>query len=119
MRSLSGRKRRLPRALDRADTPERAEALRQAINSPVQSFANELNLMVLLQMTKEFPDVFRPVMTVHDAIGAEVKNSHVKQVKARMEEVMQAPALLKELLREPLIVPICGEVKLGPWGLGK
>src|SRR3546814_6541461 len=44
VRSLSGRKRRLPAAAGGRDTPERREAQRQAINSPVQSFANELNL---------------------------------------------------------------------------
>jgi DNA polymerase I-like protein with 3'-5' exonuclease and polymerase domains len=118
VRSLSGRKRRLPAAQSAYDTPERGEAWRQAINSPVQSFANDLNLMVLLQMSEEFPrEQFRPVMTVHDQIGAEVAVKHVRSVVTRMEEIMRSPALLDELGIK-LSIPIMGETKVGPWGSG-
>jgi uracil-DNA glycosylase family 4 len=118
VRSLSGRKRRLPKATLAEDTPERAEAQRQAINSPVQSFANEINLMTLIQLSDEFgPDVFRPVMTVHDSIGAEVRDDMVETITKRCNEIQERPKLFDDFEIE-LSVPICGEVKLGPWGLG-
>lgn len=117
--SLSGRKRRLPKALLRENTPERQEAERQAINSPVQSFANELNLMAALQLRKEFPRrVMNIIGTVHDAILFEVKKEWVPQVAKRILEVMSAPDLMKEFEIE-LGVPLLAEVKIGPWASGK
>lgn len=118
VRSLSGRKRRLPQATMREDTPERQSAERQAINSPVQSFANELNLMAALQLREEFGrDVVRICGTVHDAILAQVRNDMVPQVTKRLLEIMSAPDLLKEFDIE-IGVPIEAEAKLGPWSQG-
>lgn len=119
VRTLSGRKRRLPDATGRHDTPQRAEAWRQAINSPIQGFASDLNLMVLLQMAQEFPDrkIFQPIITVHDAILAEVHVNHVKRVVDRFEEIMRGPDLLKEF-NIRLSVPLAGDTKVGPWGAG-
>ena len=118
VRSLSGRKRRLPHAMAGSDTPQRREAQRQAINSPVQSFANELNLMAALQMREEFsPSWFRLVGTVHDAVLCEVRNDHVEHVWNRGLEIMSGPKLLKKFEID-LSVPIEAEAKLGPWGKG-
>jgi DNA polymerase I-like protein with 3'-5' exonuclease and polymerase domains len=119
VRSLSGRKRRLPAAAGGRDTPQRREAQRQAINSPVQSFANELNLMAALQMRKEFnPKWFRLVGTVHDAVLCEVRNDHVAHVWNRGLEIMSGPELLQDFEID-LNVPIEAEAKLGPWAAGK
>lgn len=116
--SFTGRKRRLPHAQDLDDSYERAEAWRQAINSPVQSFASDINLMVLLQVREEFPrNIVKPVITVHDSILIYVRNDYVRRVTRRIKEIMQSPALFKEFNIQ-LTVPICGDVKLGPWGLG-
>jgi uracil-DNA glycosylase family 4 len=118
VRSLSGRKRRLPAASGGRDTPQRREAQRQAINSPVQSFANELNLMAALQMTKEFSAKwFQIVGTVHDAILMLVRNDMVEHVYNRGLEIMSHPALLDEFEIE-LKVPIEAEGGIGPWGAG-
>lgn len=119
VRSLSGRKRRLPAATGGRDTPARREAQRQAINSPVQSFANELNLMAAIQMRKEFdPSWFRLVGTVHDAVLLEVRNDMVEHVYRRGLEIMSRPKLLKKF-EISLSVPIEAEAKIGPWGAGK
>ena len=81
VRTLSGRKRRLPQAMTNDDTPERGEAYRQAINSPVQGFASDINLMVLLQLRAEFPRaVVKPIITVHDSILIEVRDDYVHRV---------------------------------------
>lgn len=118
VRSLSGRKRRLPHAMAGRDTPQRREAQRQAINSPVQSFANELNLMAALQMRLEFSKSwFRLVGTVHDAVLCEVRNDHVEHVWNRGLEIMSKPDLLVDFEIE-LGVPIEAEAKLGPWSKG-
>lgn len=116
--SLSGRKRRLPKALLKEDTPQRREAERQAINSPVQSFANEINLMAALQLRKEFGrDKVRMCGTVHDAVLAWVKNEHLEKVFTRMLKIMSGPDLMKEL-NIKLSVPIEAEGKIGPWSKG-
>lgn len=117
VRSLSGALRRLPAATSHRDSPERGEALRQAINSPVQRFACELNFMVLLQLVEEFPDVVRPIATVHDAILMEVKSEWIERVYLRAEEIMRHPALLDEL-KIKLSVPIKGDAKIGNWSKG-
>jgi len=119
VRTLSGRKRRLPQAMSRDNTLERQEAERQAINSPVQSFANELNLMAALQVREEYPrNVLHIVGTVHDAILFEVRDDYVERVTRRVLEVMSGPRLLKDFEIE-MSVPIEAEAKIGPWGSGK
>lgn len=116
--SLSGRKRRLPAARSPFDTPQRREAERQAINSPVQSFANDINLMALLQLCKEFPrSIVRVVGTVHDAILLMVKEEYCKQVHDRLLEIMSGPELFKVFDIE-LNVPIEADANIGPWGAG-
>lgn len=118
VKSLSGRKRRLPQALARDNTPERQEAERQAINSPVQSFANELNLMAALQVRSEFGrNVLHIVGTVHDAILFEVRDDYVERVTRRVLEVMSGPQLLK-VFDIKMSVPIEAEAKVGAWGVG-
>lgn len=126
VRSLSGRKRRLPAATSPHDTPERREAERQAINSPVQSFANELNLMAGLQMREEFGEAARElgvdrfhylVGTVHDAVLFEVKEEYLQYVWDRGLAIMASPRLLTQF-EISLSVPIEAEAKVGPWGAG-
>ncbi len=116
--SLAGRKRRLPAARSPFDTPQRREAERQAINSPVQSFANDINLMALLQLCKEFPrSIVRVVGTVHDAILLMVKEEYCKQVHDRLLEIMSGPELF-EVFDITLDVPIEADANIGPWGAG-
>lgn len=118
VRSLSGRKRRLPKAMSPQDTPERRESERQAINSPVQSFANELNLMAAIQIRKEFSRRHvRLVGTVHDAVLLWVRTTEVERVVRRVLVIMSHPDLLDEMdIR--ISVPIEAEAKIGPWSQG-
>lgn len=116
--SLAGRKRRLPAARSPFDTPQRREAERQSINSPVQSFANDINLMALLQLCREFPrSIVRVVGTVHDAILVMVKEEYCKQVHDRLLEIMSGPELF-EVFDIQLDVPIEADANIGPWGAG-
>ena len=118
VQSFSGRKRRLPDALANGDTPSRRRAERQSINSPVQSFANELNLMALIQLDKEFGrDKVRLCGTVHDSIILIAKREHVPEVYNRILEIMRGPKLMKKFGIK-FKVPLEGEAKIGPWGKG-
>lgn len=118
VRSLSGRKRRLPAAMLEKECFEKGEAERQAVNSPVQGFANELNLMALIQLKKEFPStIYRPIATVHDSILAYARIEHAEKIARRTLKVMRHPKLMDELGIE-MQVPIDAAVKIGPWGAG-
>jgi uracil-DNA glycosylase family 4 len=118
VQSFSGRKRRLPDAMANEDTPTRRRAERQSINSPVQSFANELNLMALVQMRKEFgKNKVKLCGTVHDSIIMIVREKYVEEVHNRILEVMRGPELMKAFGIK-FKVPLEGEVKIGPWGKG-
>lgn len=118
VRSLSGRKRRLPKAMMREDSMERREAERQAINSPVQSFASELNLMSAIQITEEYDrSMLRLCGTVHDAILAYIRNDKVLEIGNRLLQIMQHPALM-DVLEIDLNVPIEAEAKVGSWSIG-
>jgi uracil-DNA glycosylase family 4 len=116
--SLSGRKRRLPKAQSKHDTPERREAERQAINSPVQSFANDINLMALIALTERYgEDVLRVGGTVHDSILMRIRDEYVEEVTEYLLELMSSPPLF-EVFNINLKVPIFGEATVGPWGEG-
>jgi uracil-DNA glycosylase family 4 len=118
IRDLAGQRRRLPRATDNYDTPERAEAERQAINSPIQGFAAKINFFILLQLAAEFPpNIFRPIATVHDAILAYVRPQVIADISRRYLQVVQRPDLFDPFGIE-LGVPLEGEVKIGRWGAG-
>ncbi len=117
--SLSGRKRRLPFAmLKNPRDPRRKEAERQAINSPVQSFANELNLMAALQLREEYDrDTVRIIGTVHDSTLFLVRRKRAVEVVKRMLEIMRGPKLMKKFGIK-FSIPLEGEAKIGPWGRG-
>lgn len=118
VRNLCGRIRRLPIAMQPFDSPERGEAERQAINSPVQSFVSDMNLMIALQASREFStDYFRLCATVHDSGMAIVRTDMVPTVGNRLLTIMKRPDLMDEW-NIRLKVPMVGEVKVGAWSKG-
>lgn len=119
VKSLSGRKRRLPDAKAAELTPERKAAERQAINSPVQSFANDINLMAAIQLRKEYGrKVVKICGTVHDSVLFRVRDDMLDEVYHRMIEIMRWPELMDEFDVE-MVVPIEADGEVGPWGKGK
>lgn len=120
--SLTGRKRRLPDATYTGDREEgkaaKKAAERQSINAPVQSFANDLNLMSALQLRQEYSRRYvRICGTVHDAILLRVKNEKVEEVYNRLLKIMQGPDLM-ERFGIKLSVPVEADGSIGPWGAG-
>lgn len=119
VRSIIGRMRRLPDAMMQEDSMERGEAERQAINSPIQSLASDLNLMAALQLhAQHSEDYFQIVGTVHDAILMLIRDDMLSEVLPTIKAAMENPDLLEELDVE-MKVPIIAEIELGPWGNGK
>lgn len=117
--NLIGRKRRLPQALGDPEDRRTQEAYRQAINSPVQSFASDMNLMSAVQIRQEIdPEDCRIVGTIHDAILMEVKIESLGWVTRKVKSIMEAPKLLDEM-RVELSIPIISELKKGNWGAGE
>lgn len=119
VKSLSGRKRRLPDAqISDPKDGRRKAAERQAINSPVQSFANDINLMAAIQLRKEYGlNKVKICGTVHDAVLFRVKNEYVEEVYQRMLVIMQRPELM-DTLDIDISVPIEADGEIGPWGAG-
>ena len=91
----------------------RAEAERQAINSPVQSLASDMMLysMVLLH-PKLDPNVARIVSTVHDSILFEIRDEAVDDLLPMIVETMENLPL-EERFGCRLTVPIRADVKVG------
>ncbi len=117
--TLSGRKRRLPQAQSYdQNSMECKEAQRQAINSPVQGFASDLNLMGALQLKREFgDDIVRGVGTIHDAVLFECRIDMVEHVVTRYLKILTRPSIMDDL-NIKIRVPIEAEAAIGPWSEG-
>lgn len=126
VRNLIGRKRRLPEAMipENQCSPDQLyrkhEAERQAINSPIQSLASDMDLSACVALHEKYghTDFFRIVGTVHDSILIEVRNDKLDEVCAVIKHMMEHPPLLDEL-EVFLEIPIEAEIETGPWASGK
>jgi uracil-DNA glycosylase family 4 len=113
-----GRIRHLP-DIHSADREVRGNAERQAINSPVQSFASDMAIIALITLTREFRKRglrSRSVGTVHDAINFEVPIEELPIVAPLIKQHMENPPVL-EWFGVHLDIPIVGDVALSRmWG---
>lgn len=122
VRSLSGRKRRLP-GVWASDRGVRAEAERQAINSPIQGFIGDLKVMGMLDIfdTIQVPSegkVLRIKGEVHDSILMWVKNEYLSEVLPQIKHCMEHPSWL-DRFGIKLRVPIVADLEVGTWGAGR
>jgi len=117
VQSPLGRIRHLPDVRS-TDSDVRAESERQAINSPVQSFASDLMLVSLTRLDRAFPNnVARTVGSVHDALLFEVREQYVDEVCAKIKEVMEDTDYVKKVFGTEITVPIEVEIKVSDhWG---
>lgn len=116
VQSPIGRIRHLPDVLS-TDRGVAAEAIRQAINSPVQSCASDLMLfsMVLLEKQLKPQEAFM-VGTLHDAIFFEVREDKVDHYVNVIKQVMENLPL-KKTFGVDLDVPIVVDIECGQhWG---
>lgn len=116
VRSLIGRKRRLPEIHSSAQFRVN-EAERKAINSPVQSFASDLTLLAIINITKNLdPNEVRVVGTVHDSILMEIRKETLKHNLRVIGNLMLYPDLKRRFGVE-LTVPLGVEFVVGRfWG---
>lgn len=115
-----GRVRHLPDILS-SDEGVRQESERQAINSPIQSFASDLMLIALIRLHGLLdPAVCRIVGTVHDSILFEVKDEHVAEYARLIKDTMEDMEHLFRLFGTEVTVPIIADIEVGQhWGEGK
>ena len=122
VRSLSGRKRRLP-GIWSPDRSTMAECERQAINSPVQGFIGDLKVMGMLSIyhNLQIPyqgERLRIKGEVHDSILMWVKNEYLDEMLPRIKKCMEQPEWLEQFNID-LPVPIVADLEIGTWGAGK
>jgi len=118
VRTMVGRLRRLPEVWS-PDEKLAAEAERQAINTPVQSFASDITLMAIIELDKKMPrSKFRIVGAVHDAILFMVRNDYLNKALPIIKKTMESPRLLTEVFNINMTVPIVAEIEVGDWGNG-
>ena len=118
VRTPIGRKRRLPEIMSN-DKGLRSGAERQAINSPVQGAASDLNLFAAIRIARTFPDDVRIIATVHDAVLMEVRESKVEEILPQVKNLMEDREAIFEAFSWDIPVPIEVEIKVGPWGAGR
>lgn len=93
VRSYSGRIRHLP-MIDSNEEGVQMEAIRQAINSPVQEFGSSLGVMALGRMNEEIdPKYLQVVGFIHDAIVVYVKKEYLDWGMRTVKRYMQTNPL--------------------------
>lgn len=117
--SAMGRVRHLP-DMQSTDNKVRAEAERQAINSPVQCLASDICLMSLVRLDRAFDSrVARVVGSIHDAILTQVRADAVDEIAPFIREVMEDMSYLRKVFGTIITVPIRVDVSVGDsWGSG-
>lgn len=115
-----GRVRHLP-TVRSSDSGVVGEAERQAINSPVQSFASDLMLLSLVQLNNSLPGPkARVVGTVHDSILFEVREEYVDEMVPIIRSTMEDMKPVSKKFGTKVTVPIVVEIKVGQhWGEGQ
>lgn len=118
VQSPLGRIRHLPDVFS-GDQGVRAEAERQAINSPVQSFASDMTMLSMLEIHKKFRAAkldAHTIGTVHDALLFEVKDECVGEALPIIKDTMENLPLERKF-GVVLDIPIVSDIKVGShWG---
>src|SRR4029077_16320214 len=108
--NLFGRVRHLPQ-IDSSNQAERAEALRQAINFRVQSLANDIALLGLIELDKAGLDV---VSFIHDGFIIEVEEGKEEWAKNLTQECLETRTIdsIQKHFSVELAVPLVSEIKI-------
>lgn len=118
VQSPMGRIRHLP-DIDSPDRAVRAEAERQAINSPVQAMASDMTLFSMVRLQNQFRDSgidCHSIGTVHDAINFECRTEQLSIALPLIKDTMETLPL-KKYFGVELDVPIKADLKVGKyWG---
>lgn len=108
-----GRVRHLP-DIHSKDRGVQGEAERQAINSPVQSFASDLMLVALLELHKQMnPQEAVIVGTVHDSILCEIRDDVLLGYVRMIRDTMEDMSIVRRKFGTEVTVPIVADVEVG------
>lgn len=121
VQSPIGRIRHLPDVYSPQDFV-RKEAERQAINSPVQSMASDMNVLSMILIEEEFRRQGirgHTLGLVHDAINFEIHNDDLAKALPIIKSIMENLPLKKKFGCD-LDIPIVADIKVGThWGGAK
>lgn len=113
VQSPIGRIRHLPDIYSH-DRGVQGEAERQAINSPVQSFASDLMVLALILLHEEMdPREAMIVGTVHDSGLFEIRDDVLLRWALRIREVMEDMSNVRRKFGTEVTVPIVADVEVG------
>ena len=105
-----------------ADKKVVQEAERQAINSPVQSLASDMNVLAMILIKQQFDKLGLEGYTlglVHDAINFEIRNDHLHGCLPIIKDTMENLPLAQKF-GVNLDIPIGVDIKVGShWGHAK
>lgn len=117
-----GRVRNLP-DVHSLENEVRAEAERQAINSPVQGFASDMALYSMVRIERKLRARglhAAPIGAVHDAVNFEVPHNELAEVLPLIKHEMENVEPLRKYFGVELNVPIIADLKVGKrWGGAK
>jgi len=117
-----GRKRRLPNAMipDNGQYNSfRSEAERQAINSPIQSLASDINLLAAVEVDEKIDNnICQMIGSVHDCVLFLIKDGHLEKTLPKIKKIMENPEALRKTFKCELRVPLQVDFKIGPWSKG-
>ncbi len=116
IRTFDGRIRHLP-GVRSPDESVAKQAMRQGINSPVQSIASDLGLMTLGRIMpflrkKGYDKWFKPCGFIHDAIVCLVREEHVAKAAGILKRFMENNPVEQWFGWEPEI-PIIADAEVG------
>lgn len=118
VQSPMGRIRHLP-DIDSPDRGVKAQAERQAINSPVQAMASDMTLLSLVRLQRKFKNLgldCHALGTVHDAINLECRTEELPVALPLIKDTMERLPLRK-MFDIVMDVPIKADVSVGKyWG---
>lgn len=121
VQSPIGRIRHLPDIYS-TDKQVSQEAERQAINSPVQSMASDMNLIAMIELDRIFREQGIRAHTlglVHDSINFEIHNDDLAVALPIIQDTMENLPLKKKFGCE-IDIPIAADIKVGiHWGGAK
>jgi len=119
VQSPLGRVRHLPDIYS-PDPGVRAEAERQAINSPVQGFASDMAVISMVEINRRFREEGirgHCLGLVHDAINYEIRKDYVRAALPIIKDTMEDVSILRQKFGVNLTIPIIADLKAGHhWG---
>lgn len=98
----------------------RAEAERQAINSPVQGFGSDLAVLSMVRINEIFREkgiLGHCLGLVHDAINYEIRDDFLPQALPIIKDTMEDMSLVRKKFGVVVDIPIISDVGVGQhWG---